>query len=75
MTSGVTCLPGLEQAAQEMPFDQFGRYHMLREAVDACRAQLGVQQLTILDVGGFMRTTASRHCRSRDFCLRMRSRL
>jgi hypothetical protein len=53
MTIGVTRLPGLEQAAQEMPFDQFGRYHMLREAVDACRAQLGVQQLTILDVGGF----------------------
>jgi hypothetical protein len=53
MTSGVTRLPGLEQAAQAMPFDQFGRYHMLREAVDACRAQLGAQQLTILDVGGF----------------------
>lgn len=53
MTIGVTRLPGLEQAAQTMPFDQFGRYHMLREAVDACRAQLGVQQLSILDVGGF----------------------
>lgn len=53
MTVGVTRLPGLEQAAQTMPFDQFGRYHMLREAVDACRAQLGVAQLKILDVGGF----------------------
>lgn len=53
MTIGVTRLPGLEQAAQTMPFDQFGRYHMLREAVDACRAQLGVEQLSILDVGGF----------------------
>jgi O-antigen biosynthesis protein len=53
MTNGVTRLPGLEQAAQEMPFDQFGRYHMLREAVDACRAQLGAEQLSILDVGGF----------------------
>ncbi|HEY0735710.1 MAG TPA: class I SAM-dependent methyltransferase [Herpetosiphonaceae bacterium] len=53
MTIGVTRLPGLEQAAQTMPFDQFGRYHMLREAVDACREQLGVEQLSILDVGGF----------------------
>jgi SAM-dependent methyltransferase/prefoldin subunit 5 len=53
MTYGVTRLPGLEQAAQEMPFDQFGRYHMLREAVDACRARLGLDQLSILDVGGF----------------------
>lgn len=53
MTIGVTRLPGLEQAAQTMPFDQFGRYHMLREAVDACREQLGLEQLSILDVGGF----------------------
>ncbi len=53
MTMPVRQLPGLEQAAQAMPFDQFGRYHMLREAIDACRVQLGVQQLSILDVGGF----------------------
>ncbi|HEX6289871.1 MAG TPA: methyltransferase domain-containing protein [Herpetosiphonaceae bacterium] len=53
MTKGVSRLPGLEQAAQEMPFDQFGRYHMLREAVDACREPLGAPRLTILDVGGF----------------------
>lgn len=58
MTIGVTRLPGLEQAAQTMPFDQFGRYHMLREAVDACREQLGVEQLSILDVGGFYEDNA-----------------
>ncbi|MFL5802285.1 MAG: methyltransferase domain-containing protein [Roseiflexaceae bacterium] len=46
-------IPELEQAAQTMPFDQFGRYHMLREAVDACRAHLGAETLSILDVGGF----------------------
>lgn len=53
MTVGATQLPGLEAAAQEMPFDQFGRYHMLREAVDACRAFLEQDQLSILDVGGY----------------------
>ncbi|MDP9312892.1 MAG: class I SAM-dependent methyltransferase [Chloroflexota bacterium] len=53
MTNKATHLPGLEQAMHDMPFDQFGRYHMLREAVDACRGQLGLERLTILDVGGF----------------------
>ena len=46
-------IPELEQAARSMPFDQYGRYHMLREAVEACRAQLGVGRLSVLDVGGF----------------------
>jgi hypothetical protein len=53
MSVGTARIPGLEQAAQTMPFDQFGRYHMLREAVDACRAHLDAQALSILDVGGF----------------------
>jgi hypothetical protein len=53
MATGARHLPGLEQAAREMPFDQYGRYHMLREAVDACRQSLGKESLTILDVGGF----------------------
>lgn len=53
MSTGATYLPELEQAAQEMPFDQFGRYHMMREAVDACRSHLDLASLTILDVGGF----------------------
>lgn len=43
----------VDQAARRMPFDQFGRYAMLREAVDACRGALGVEQLRVLDVGGF----------------------
>lgn len=53
MPVGATRLPGLEEAANRMPFDQFGRYHMLREAVDACRRQLGIHRLRVLDVGGF----------------------
>jgi len=43
----------VQQAAQRMPFDQFGRYAMLREAVDACRGALGAERLSVLDVGGF----------------------
>ncbi len=42
-----------EHIARTMPFDQFGRYHMLREAVEACRTKLAVEKLTILDVGGY----------------------
>ncbi len=53
MLNKATHLPGLESAMHEMPFDQFGRYHMTREAVDACRQALGQQRLSILDVGGF----------------------
>ncbi len=53
MPAHATLLPSLEQAASHMPFDQFGRYHMLREAVDACRTVLGQDRLRILDVGGF----------------------
>ena len=53
MPAHATLLPGLEQAASHMPFDQFGRYHMLREAVDACRAVISQDRLRVLDVGGF----------------------
>ncbi|NJP07414.1 MAG: methyltransferase domain-containing protein [Chloroflexaceae bacterium] len=45
--------PELEPIARTMPFDQFGRYHMLREAVDACRQALQQERLTLLDAGGF----------------------
>ncbi|GAC1385305.1 MAG: hypothetical protein NVSMB42_04530 [Herpetosiphon sp.] len=48
-------LPDLDAAARRMPFDQFGRYHMLREAIDACRSLLPSGPLRILDVGGFFR--------------------
>jgi hypothetical protein len=58
MTTGVSPLAGLEHAARTVPFDQFGRYHMLREAVDACRERLGTRRLSLLDVGGFFQ---SRH--------------
>jgi cyclopropane fatty-acyl-phospholipid synthase-like methyltransferase len=36
-----------------MPFDQFGRYQIIAEVADALRASLGVDQLHILDVGGY----------------------
>lgn len=57
MNAGATPIAGLEHAARAMPFDQFGRYHMIREAVDACRAHLSmtmsVERFAILDVGGY----------------------
>lgn len=37
-----------------LPFDQYGRYRMMREAIDAVRPLLGTR-LRILDVGGFYR--------------------
>lgn len=36
-----------------LPFDQYGRYRMVREAVEAARAALGRERLSILDVGGY----------------------
>jgi len=56
MTVGATRLPDTEPVLRTMPFDQFGRYHVLREAIDVCRTRLGKQTLSILDVGGFFRT-------------------
>ncbi len=38
-----------------LPFDQYGRYRMIKEALDATRPILG-EKLRILDVGGFFRT-------------------
>jgi hypothetical protein len=40
-------------ALLRLPFDQYGRYRMVREAVDAVRAALGREHLAILDVGGY----------------------
>ncbi len=36
-----------------MPFDQYGRYRMVQEAVTAAAAALQSETLTILDVGGY----------------------
>lgn len=36
-----------------MPFDQYGRYKIIVEVVEALRADLGVAQLRILDIGGY----------------------
>lgn len=36
-----------------MPFDQYGRYKIIAELVDAFRSNLGVARLRILDVGGY----------------------
>ncbi len=38
-----------------LPFDQYGRYQMIQEALDAARPVIG-EHLRILDVGGFFRT-------------------
>ncbi len=38
-----------------LPFDQYGRYKMIKEALDVTRPVLG-EKLRILDVGGFFRT-------------------
>jgi SAM-dependent methyltransferase len=40
-------------ALLRLPFDQYGRYRMVREAVDTVRQVLGRARLTILDVGGY----------------------
>jgi len=53
----MTFLEGSSLASNDallrLPFDQYGRYRMVREAVDAARAALGCDRLAILDVGGY----------------------
>lgn len=44
-----------DPAALRLPFDQYGRYRMAQEALDAARPILG-ERFRILDVGGFFRT-------------------
>ncbi|MBP8250737.1 MAG: methyltransferase domain-containing protein [Herpetosiphon sp.] len=61
MPQPVNRLAGLDHEIQTMPFDQFGRYHMLREAVDACRSVVGDQPLKILDVGGYYFNAENQH--------------
>ena len=36
-----------------LPFDQYGRYRMVQQAVEAIRHTLGKERLSILDVGGY----------------------
>lgn len=60
-------LDDLDAQARMMPFDQFGRYHMLREAIEACRAPLGAASFTILDVGGFYEADGKPTLPSRGF--------
>lgn len=40
---------------ERLPFDQYGRYKMVGEAIAAASEALGREQLKILDVGGFFR--------------------
>lgn len=42
-----------DDALLRLPFDQYGRYRMVQEAITAARAALGVDRLRILDVGGY----------------------
>ena len=53
MTAIQPSVTASEDALLRLPFDQYGRYRMVREAVDAVRRALGRERLTILDVGGY----------------------
>jgi len=53
MTAIQPAITASEHALLRLPFDQYGRYRMVREAVDAVRAALGRDRLSILDVGGY----------------------
>src|SRR5688500_12843953 len=45
----------LEQLPPWLTFDQFGRYSMLREALEAARSPLDQDRFSVLDVGGWTR--------------------
>src|SRR5215212_5781539 len=53
MTAIQTFVTASNDALLHLPFDQYGRYRMVREAVDAARSALGRDRLSILDVGGY----------------------
>lgn len=42
-----------EDALLRMPFDQYGRYRMVQEAVATAASALGQERLKLLDVGGY----------------------
>ena len=44
----------LPDAALRLPFDQYGRYRMIQEVIDAARPGIA-ERLRILDVGGYHR--------------------
>lgn len=43
----------IDETLLRMPFDQYGRYRMVQEAVAAAATALGRERLAILDVGGY----------------------
>jgi SAM-dependent methyltransferase len=48
-----------DEALLALPFDQYGRYQMMCEALEAARSMIGLSndgRLRVLDVGGFFRT-------------------
>jgi hypothetical protein len=53
MTAIQTSAIASNDALLRLPFDQYGRYRMVREAVEAARVALGRDRLSILDVGGY----------------------
>ena len=53
MTAIQTSALASNDALLRLPFDQYGRYRMVRQAVDAACAALGRDRLSILDVGGY----------------------
>lgn len=46
-------LQASEDALLRLPFDQYGRYRMVQQAVETAAQALGKQRLTLLDVGGY----------------------
>jgi hypothetical protein len=54
MTIGNTLISTSSVQPGILPFDQYGRYQMMREALDAARPLIG-GRLRVLDVGGFFR--------------------
>jgi SAM-dependent methyltransferase len=57
MTAIQPSVTASEVALLRLPFDQYGRYRMVRESVDAARAALERDRLSILDVGGYYQET------------------
>jgi hypothetical protein len=61
MTGTIISTNGVDVSyADQLPpwltFDQFGRYSMLREALEAARTTLGETRFRVLDVGGWTKT-------------------
>jgi chaperonin cofactor prefoldin len=53
VASTFSSLQASEDALLRLPFDQYGRYRMVQQAVETARQAIGKDVLSILDVGGY----------------------